>query len=39
MTFIAHGEPTASDALRLRIEEVLGWPCRVPERLENVRLG
>jgi metallo-beta-lactamase family protein len=39
MTFIAHGEPTASDALRLRIEEALGWPCRVPERLENVRLG
>ena len=31
MTFITHGEPAASDALRLRIEEELGWPCVVAE--------
>jgi len=31
MTFITHGEPTASDALRHRIEEELGWPCTVPD--------
>lgn len=28
--FIVHGEPDASDALRRRIEEELGWPCSVP---------
>ncbi len=38
MTFISHGEPTASDALRRRIEEDLGWPCRVPEHLEQASL-
>ncbi len=30
-TFIVHGEPDASDALRRRIEEELGWNCLVPE--------
>ncbi|MES2323557.1 MAG: MBL fold metallo-hydrolase [Pseudomonadota bacterium] len=30
-TFIVHGEPPAADALRLRIEEQLGWCCTVPE--------
>jgi metallo-beta-lactamase family protein len=39
MTFITHGEPTASDALRHRIEEELGWACRVPEHGETVRLA
>ena len=29
-TFITHGEPDAADALRHRIEEQLGWACRVP---------
>jgi metallo-beta-lactamase family protein len=37
-TFIVHGEPTASDALRLRIEEELGWPCIVPEQGQQVAL-
>lgn len=37
-TFITHGEPSASDALRLRITERLGWECRVPEYLEKVEL-
>lgn len=29
--FITHGEPAASDALRLRIEHELRWPVTVPE--------
>jgi metallo-beta-lactamase family protein len=37
-TFITHGEPAASDALRVRIEEQLGWECHVPEHLESVEL-
>ena len=38
-TFISHGEPTASDVLRRRIEEELGWQCRIPEHLEKVVLA
>ncbi|WP_445504387.1 MBL fold metallo-hydrolase RNA specificity domain-containing protein [Microvirga sp. G4-2] len=38
MTFITHGEPSASDALRLRIQDELGWPCTVPEHLERADL-
>lgn len=38
MTFISHGEPAASDELRRRIEEELGWPCRIPEHLEKAAL-
>lgn len=30
-TFIVHGEPESSDALRLRITEELGWNALVPE--------
>lgn len=30
-TFVTHGEPSASDALRFRIEHELGWPVTVPE--------
>lgn len=37
-TFIAPGEPSAADALRRRIEEELGWPCRVPEYREVAHL-
>lgn len=39
MTFITHGEPTASDALRRRIEEELKWPCTVPEHGQRVSLA
>jgi metallo-beta-lactamase family protein len=39
MTFIVHGEPIASDALRHKIEEDLGWRCKVPEHLETVPLA
>ncbi|HZQ14142.1 MAG TPA: MBL fold metallo-hydrolase [Pseudolabrys sp.] len=38
MTFITHGEPAASDALRHRIEEELGWPCMVPDQGQRVEL-
>ena len=37
-TFIVHGEPAAADALRLRIEESLGWAVRVPEHGEKADL-
>lgn len=37
-TFITHGEPAAADALRHRIEEELGWRCRVPDYLEWANL-
>lgn len=30
LTFVTHGEPEASDALRHRVKEELGWECRVP---------
>ena len=36
---VVHGEPAASDALRVRIEETLGWPARVPQAGERLRLG
>lgn len=38
MTYITHGEPGGSDALRFRIEHELGWKARVPEQLETIRL-
>jgi metallo-beta-lactamase family protein len=38
MTFITHGEPTASDALRQRIEEKFGWSCTVPDHGQKVEL-
>ena len=37
-TFITHGEPTASDALRLRIQDRFGWPCVVPDYGERFAL-
>lgn len=39
MTFVTHGEPAASDALRHRIEEELGWNCVVPEHGQRVELA
>ena len=38
-TFITHGEPAAADALRLRIEEELGWACTVPEHGQKAELA
>lgn len=37
-TFVVHGEPDASDALRLQISERLGWPVTVPENDQTVEL-
>ena len=34
-TFLVHGEPAASDALRLRIAEELRWQVTVPEHGET----
>ena len=37
-TFITHGEPGASDALRQRIERELGWSTLIPEYRQTVEL-
>lgn len=39
MTFVTHGEPHASDTLRLRIQRELGWNARVPDLGESVALA
>lgn len=39
MTFVTHGEPAASDALRARIKHELGWKVRVPDHGETVDVG
>ncbi|MEK4033906.1 MBL fold metallo-hydrolase [Methylocystis sp. IM3] len=31
MTFVTHGEPTAADTLRRRIQDELGWPTKAPD--------
>ena len=38
-TFVTHGELSASDALRHRIEEELHWDCTVPEYRDVVELS
>ncbi len=35
-TFVVHGEPEASDTLRSRIADTLGWRVRVPQHGESV---
>jgi metallo-beta-lactamase family protein len=35
-TYVTHGEPAAADALRLRIQDELGWRVSVPEYLDEV---
>ena len=37
-TFVVHGKPDAADTLRLRIQDELGWPVRVPPLGETVAL-
>ena len=34
--YLTHGEPSASDALRIRVRRELGWNVRVPEFRETV---
>jgi metallo-beta-lactamase family protein len=36
--FIVHGEPEASEALRVRIERELGWQGVVPRQEQEFRL-
>jgi metallo-beta-lactamase family protein len=36
--YVVHGEAAASDALRSRIQDELGWPVRVPQHGEAVEL-
>lgn len=38
-TFITHGEASASDALRKRIEKELGWTCAIPDHGQQVDLA
>ena len=38
-TFITHGEAAASDALRIKIEEQLGWDCQIPQYRDEVILA
>lgn len=38
MTYLTHGEPSASDSLRFRVERELERPVRVPEHLESIYL-
>ena len=38
-TFIVHGEPSSSAALRDRIEEELNWSCVIPRMRERFELG
>ena len=38
MTFITHGEPAAADALRLRIQDELGWPVTIPDHGQVAKL-
>lgn len=37
-TFITHGEPLASDALRQSIRRELGWNAETPDHMDSVRL-
>jgi metallo-beta-lactamase family protein len=37
--FVTHGEPSASDSLRQRLQAELGWAARVPEYRDEARLG
>ena len=38
-TFVTHGEPSAADEMRRRIEETLGWAVSVPEYGEKAALS
>ena len=37
--FIVHGEPSSSDALRVKIQDTFDWSCRIPYHTEKVPLN
>jgi metallo-beta-lactamase family protein len=37
--FIVHGEPGASDALRVKIDDVFGWDAYIPELYETIEIS
>ncbi len=37
--FVTHGEPVAADAMRLHIQESLGWPAEVPDYGQVIELA
>ena len=37
--YVVHGEPAAADALRLRIQDELGWAATVPEHQSTVEVA
>lgn len=39
MTFVTHGEPASSEALRQRITQELGWHCKVPMQGQKMLLS
>jgi metallo-beta-lactamase family protein len=39
MTYLVHGEPAASDALRKRIEKTMRWPCTVAEYRDTIEVA
>ncbi|MCC7008217.1 MAG: MBL fold metallo-hydrolase [Acidobacteria bacterium] len=39
LTCLVHGEPSAMDALKARIERELGWTIRTPAHQEKIELG
>jgi metallo-beta-lactamase family protein len=38
MTWVVHGEPAASDAMRVRIQDELGWPVRTVDHGAEVTM-
>jgi metallo-beta-lactamase family protein len=37
--FINHGEPDASNALRLKIEKIFGWQVIIPQLEDQFQIG
>ncbi|PKA84487.1 metallo-beta-lactamase family protein [Ulvibacter sp. MAR_2010_11] len=37
-TFLIHGEPTASDALRVKIQDIYGWKVTLPKLFSTVEI-
>jgi metallo-beta-lactamase family protein len=38
-TYLVHGEPVAQEALKTRIERVLGWTVHIPQHGDRVEVG